>query len=85
MSERICSYQEHRFNSRTRTAGLLRKYRVTFASHNNGAHLIIAAPADVIDLWPGTGRWKFRNNNTQGCGVFTLLREIGAFNGPHKS
>jgi len=59
------------FNRRKSTELLVNK-GIRFTSHNNGAHLIVDGPDDLIDFWPGTGRWKTRDG-VDGFGMKGLL------------
>lgn len=59
------------------TATLARK-GVKFVSRNQGRHLIVEGEIDVVDFWPGTGKWIARDeDNTCGFGVKKLLSYLG--------
>lgn len=63
-------------NNRCKSAGLLDKHEVVYASNNGGAHLVIKHTRETIDFWPGTGKWKVRKGISS-RGVFKLLRHMG--------
>lgn len=65
--------QEKRKKNRITSAQILADHDVTFSSSNAGAHLIVQGRNDVIDFWPGTGKYITRGGK-KGRGVFSLLR-----------
>jgi hypothetical protein len=50
---------------------------VNFESKNDGAHLIVRHGENVVDFWPGTGKYIFRKSSTKGRGINRLLKAIG--------
>jgi hypothetical protein len=67
--------QKRRAHNRRSSAQLLRERSIAFESRNNGAHLIVSHRDKVLDLWPGTGRWRDRKGKG-GFGVRNLLAYI---------
>jgi len=65
--------QKKRATNRERGAALLAERGFSFASKNDGAHLIITHARKTADYWPGPGRWAIRGGIT-GYGVFGLMR-----------
>jgi hypothetical protein len=66
--------QEKRASNRDNSADLLRASGVIFEERNIGAHLIVTGPGnELIDFWPGTGRWIPRTTKRRGFGVRNLL------------
>lgn len=53
----------------------LDKLDVLYTIHNNGAHLIVEGWIELVDFWPGTGRWIARNGK-RGWGVKSLVELI---------
>ena len=60
-------------NNRHKSTELLVNYNINFTSHNFGAHLVINHNGELIDFWPGTGKWCVRRGK-EGRGVFKLLK-----------
>ena len=46
---------------------------INFESKNSGYHLIIKENKHIIDFYPSTGKWKYRNSTKGGRGIETLL------------
>ncbi len=70
--------QEKRRKNREQSALLLQEKGIEFDSRNCGAHLIIEAKQGrIIDFWPGTGLWRYRDDNRNGRGVHSLIKELG--------
>ena len=70
--------QEKRRQNREQSALLLPENGIEFDSRNCGAHLILEAKQGrVIDFWPGTGLWRYRDANRNGRGVHSLIKELG--------
>lgn len=69
--------QQKRESNRTHGAELLKLYGIAFTEKNDGAHLIVRHDDKVVDYWPGTGKFIFRQGNNKGRGVFTLLKRLG--------
>lgn len=70
--------QEKRAGNRESSATILRNRGIPFESKNWDAHLIVKPQGsdEVIDFWPGTGRWIVRSTKHKGFGVFNLLKHI---------
>lgn len=47
---------------------------------NDGAHLIVRVPPNIIDFWPGTGLWIVRGQSQRRRGVYPLLDYIKDLN-----
>ncbi len=69
--------QSRREKNRQNSAQFLRDNGIQFVSRNHGAHLIIDA-GEIIDFWPGTGKWIYRQKPRLGRGVKELMKEIKA-------
>ena len=69
--------REKKANNREYSAQLLRDNSIVFTEHNNGAHLVVEGLNGYIDFWPGTGKWKVRND-ISGFGVKGVLAYLGA-------
>lgn len=59
--------------NRTNALTILRSKNIDFVIKNNGAHLIVQGTTQIIDFWPGTGKWIVRNGPT-GRGIFNMLK-----------
>jgi hypothetical protein len=51
----------------------LRERGYQFEEKNGAAHLIVRTELGVVDFWPGTGKFVFRQGGYQGRGVFNLM------------
>jgi len=78
-------YNSVRLDSKNRRAAhrknaphLLIKYKINFTSKNNGAHLIIQKDEflNIIDFWPGTGKWIDRETHKASRGIKNLINFI---------
>lgn len=51
---------------------------IFFTEHNGGAHLIVEGPECFIDYWPGTNKWRIRNDppNKYRFGLTALIKHI---------
>lgn len=67
--------QKKRSNNRIGGAELLNEAGIKFETKNAGAHLIVQGNDELIDFWPGTGRWMVRRGKT-GFGVNNLIKLI---------
>jgi len=67
---------EKRANNRLWSADYLRQMNIPFVAKNNGAHLIVGTPPNVVDFWPGTGKYIFRERDIEGRGVFNLFQDL---------
>lgn len=68
--------QQRRARNRERSPEVLTKAGIRFESKNDGAHLIVQGKAEVIDFWPGTGKWIPRGSTQYHIGVFKLIARI---------
>ena len=69
--------QERRAGNRESSPKLLEQAGVEFQSCNNGAHVIVTGAGwELIDFWPGTGKWIARETKHKGRGVFNLLKYV---------
>jgi hypothetical protein len=64
--------------NRTSSIRLLESHGIEYITNNDGVHLIVTGNYSFIDFWPGTGKWKTRDNAMSGFGVFGLLEMINA-------
>lgn len=70
--------QQKRARNREDSARVLTSKGVPFTQHNAGAHLVVTVGEQVVDFWPGTGKWITRGKaRFEGRGVFRLLAYIG--------
>lgn len=65
--------QQKRASNRDNSADMLRAAGVKFEERNIGAHLIVQAPGETIDFWPGTGLWIVRGSTKRSYGVRNLI------------
>lgn len=69
---------ERNYENRVAAVKELKKKEVEFTEHNEGRHLLVTGVVDVVDFWPGTGKWIARDVcKTRGCGVDKLLAYLG--------
>ena len=54
-------------------ASMLNANRIQFTSYDDGAHLVVAAKGELIDFWPGTGKWMRRGEPKVYLGVNKLI------------
>jgi len=73
-------YAAKRERSRVRRAShreaspkMLEDAGIVFESKNFGAHIIVYCGDQIIDFWPGTGKWIGRKSG-KGRGVRKLIR-----------
>lgn len=68
---------ERRAKNRTSSAELLQANGISYTTNNGGVHLIITHAGQVVDFWPGTGRWRTRTTPViDHRGVFTLIQYL---------
>lgn len=63
-----------RASNREHSAKTLRTFGIEFTSHNYGAHLIVKCADEVVDFWPGTGKWFVRGQPDGKRGVMNLVK-----------
>lgn len=68
--------QQKRADNRKRGPEILAEHGISFQIRNDGAHLVVSHGGIVVDYWPGTGKFIFRDGD-KGRGVFTLLKRLG--------
>lgn len=68
--------QKARYLSRDNARRLLEHHGISFWSQNDGIHMIVKGNFQLIDFWPGTGRWKTRDKHFDGSGIQGLLEMI---------
>lgn len=67
--------KERRASNREKSKKLLIDARVSFTSHNLGAHLVLGSHVHGnIDFWPGTGKFYVRDTRESGRGVFKVIK-----------
>ena len=84
MSETVEMFQalkEYKRNKRRentkQSTALLQQKNIEFDSRNSGAHLIVTAPEGrILDFWPSTGLWRYRDSNREGRGIHSLIKEL---------
>lgn len=69
--------QERRTGNRDNSAQVLADNGIAYLSKNGGAHLVVAHEGEVVDFWPGTGKFTPRGGGRSGRGVFNLLKHLG--------
>lgn len=55
---------------------ILQENDIEFESKNDGIHLIVKHNNHVVDFWPTTGKFIFRDMPIEGRGVFNLIKII---------
>jgi hypothetical protein len=68
-------HSEKTARNREWSAAYLRRLGIKFEEKNKGAHLIVSHAAKIVDFWPGTGLWIFRNGS-RGRGVRNLATAL---------
>lgn len=69
--------KEKREANRDNAPKILEEAGISFSSHNLGAHLVVRAYGWVVDCWPGTGRWTFRDTTRfHGFGIFSMIQRL---------
>lgn len=70
--------KQKRSENRNNAPILLEKEGIPFVSKNAGAHLIISAgeSSNIIDFWPGTGKWIVRSSGYPGRGIFNMIKYL---------
>ena len=66
--------QDKRRKNRKQAINILNEANIPYKSKNLGAHLIIQGQDSIIDFWPGTGKFIFRDSLKKGRGINNLLR-----------
>ena len=72
--------QEKKASNRESSANRLDEIGIPYVSKNGGAHLIVSIygvdtkKQQIIDFWPGTGKWIVRSGE-KGRGIRSLLEE----------
>ena len=69
--------QAKKLSNKEQSIRLLIERKVYFESRNNEVHLIVRHNDFVVDFWPSTGKFIFRNAQINGRGVFNLLKYLG--------
>ncbi|MDG9927450.1 MULTISPECIES: hypothetical protein [unclassified Pseudomonas] len=69
--------QERRAANRENSTEILSRHGVAHLVKNNGAHIVVSHDGEVVDFWPGTGKFIPRDGGKPGRGVFNLLKLIG--------
>jgi hypothetical protein len=68
--------QEKRASNREASSLILQRKGISFEVKNFDAHLIVTHEGQVVDFWPGTGKYIFRGSTVRGHGVFNLLKAL---------
>ncbi len=55
----------------------LEELGVSFEKKNGGVHLVITHNDKIVDFWPSTGKFKFRNKKKYCRGLKKLIKELG--------
>lgn len=69
---RLQSQKKRRRNNVSSTE-LLTRAGIEFVTYNLGEHLVVL---EIVDFWPSTGLWIFRESKKKGRGVFSLIKEL---------
>jgi hypothetical protein len=64
-----------RAHNRAHSPDILKEFGFSFATKNNGAHIVVQVALGTVDFWPGTGLWEHRETRHRGRGVFKLVQE----------
>ena len=48
-----------------------------FDTRSGGVHLIMRTPHGLVDFWPGTTKYSFRNGSGRGHGFDRLCKKLG--------
>lgn len=67
--------QARRAYSRKQSPKLLEGAGIQFDSKNEGGHLIVKGNNELIEFWPGTGKWLTKAGK-KGRGVHKLMSYI---------
>lgn len=67
--------QERRAKNRDQSPRHLEQEYIPYVSKNDGAHLIVGNEDNLVDFWPGTGKWIARKGG-KGRGVHNLIKFI---------
>lgn len=67
--------QERRAKYRDQSPGMLENEYIPYISKNGGVHLIVGNEDNLVDFWPGTGKWISRKGG-KGRGVHNLIKFI---------
>jgi len=62
-----------RAKNREQSERILTQFKVPHSVHNHGAHIIIECAGQMIDFWPGTGKWIIRGGPDGKRGVMNLV------------
>jgi hypothetical protein len=76
------SSQDKRAYNRENSNRLLRENGYQFEEKNGAAHLIVQTMRGIVDFWPGTGKFIFRESRLEGRGVFNLMQHAAPLNRP---
>lgn len=68
--------QVKKLNNKENSIRILISNNVYFESRNNEVHLIVKHDGVIVDFWPSTGKFIFRNSSIKGRGVFNLLKKL---------
>lgn len=77
-SESCESSQDKRAYNRENSNRLLRENGYQFEEKNGAAHLIVQTMRGIVDFWPGTGKFIFRESRFEGRGVFNLMQHAAS-------
>jgi len=81
MGEGWDGYRKDRQNKKqanqSNSTQILIDAEINFTSHNGGNHLVVECNDFVVDFWPSTGKFIFRNAQIKGRGVFSLIKRLG--------
>ena len=78
IGEMYSNMKEHskkkRAGNRENAITILNDNNISFESKNNGAHFIVFGSNEIIDYWPGTGKFISRRGHTECRGVRNLIK-----------
>ena len=65
-------------DNKIKSTKILQDKNIPFDSKNNGIHLVLKpdGKTPLVDFWPSTGKYIFRNTRKKGRGIFNLLKEL---------
>ncbi|MBE1299724.1 MAG: hypothetical protein GJ680_07440 [Alteromonadaceae bacterium] len=68
------SSKQNRASNREHACVKLQHEGIRFTTANGGVHLIVQGKSEVIDYWPGTGKWRTRQTKQSGRGLNGVLQ-----------
>ncbi len=70
------SRQDKKARNRSYAPDRLSDEGIPFESRNGKTHLIVGEAPDIVDFWPGTGKWIPRSTRRARYGINQLVQYI---------